>query len=626
MFLSFVFVHLRVKITQMKKVLYTLLFALAIIATGCGNRKDKIESEPHWFRHYTVYNTKEYQEHLSKVFDTIQLKTPFANYIKDYYQARAFQPIWTLNGLQEHKVDSLLDFLSKSYEHGIVPDYFHYSAIRSNIDSLKNHKVRNNKSLYDYLTNLEIEISNAYMQYARTLHFGGCDPKVVNGGKWLYQNQEPDSTFYCVMIAKSESLVKTLHELQPSKSEYKRLQREMARLYPIKDTTFKEIPQFSAKLGQQNTNLKTISQRLKITGELSASYRDTTLFTQKLLDAINLFRTNNSIPTCDSLDKETIEKLNRPISYYTGKLAANLERLRWRVIPEKDENYIAVNLPDFTLQAFLEGKMVFKTKVCCGKTQNPANIPARHHNGLVTAFKAETPLLHSEINTIYLNPEWSVPYDIIKNEYYAKLCRSNTACIRRERMYIKDVRNGRYVIPDSIDWTKVSQNNIPYRLIQSSGRHNALGQIKFSFPNSESVYLHDTNNKGAFNSRKRTFSHGCVRVQNPFELAAVIYQLNNYDSLRTEQYDILVGKEPVTEEGKKFKEKLDKQDSIRESKLTDAERPFYRKLRPTAISLKEKMPVYIEYYTCFVGENNKIHYREDMYYKDDNILTLLKYN
>lgn len=607
----------------MKRVLYTLLLVFTIIATGCGNRRDKIESEPHWFRHYTVYSTEKYQEHLSKVFDSIQQETAFDNCVKEHYQSREFLPIWTLNGLQEHKVDSLLAYLSKSYEHGINPNHFKYDSLVAQIDSIKNHKVPNDSTLFNFLATLETEITTAYMQYAKALQFGGCDPKLVNGGKWLYQHQEADSTFYSEMLANSKSLAKTLRELQPSQSDYKRMQHEMARLYPIKDTIFKEIPQFAAKLGQQNANMKAISQRLKITGELAQNYRDTTLFTQKLLDAINLFRTNNAIPTCDSLDKETIEKLNRPISYYTDKLAANLERLRWKVIPAKGENCIAVNLPDFTLQTFVEGEMVFKTKVCCGKTQNPNNIPERHRNGLVTAFKAETPLLHSEINTIVLNPEWNVPYDIIKNEYYAKLCRSNTACIKRERMLIKDIRSGKYVIPDSIDWTKVSQNNIPYRLHQTSGRHNALGRVKFSFPNSESVYLHDTNNKGAFNSRKRTFSHGCVRVQNPFELAAILYEFNEYDSLQTERYDILVGKEPVTDEGKEYKEKLDRQDSIREANLTDAERPFYRKLKPTAISLKKKMPVYIEYYTCFVGENNQIQYREDIYYKDDNILTLL---
>lgn len=606
----------------MKKTL-VLICGLLLLLTSACHRKDKVEAEPHWFRHYTVYKAEKHQQFFNENFDDFRIDSSYQASTKQYYQERDFTPIWTLNGLQEHKVDSLLAYLEQSYQHGLPASYFGYDELVLLIDSLKKHTIPNDDNLYRYLSNLEMKLTTAYLRYATALQFGATDPKVANGGKWLYQTNMPDSTFYRKALVASENFLKALQELQPKNPIYKRLQQEMLRLRPIQDTSFVEIPAIVAKVGDHNPNLKLVSRRLKITGELPAQYRDTTLFTSKLLQAINQFRSDNNIPTSDSLDQETIEKLNRPIHYYTDKLAANMERLRWQVAPQKGENHIAVNLPDFTLQTYYEGEMVFKTRICCGKTQNPKADPSRMKNGLVKAFKAETPLLHSEINTIVLNPEWSIPYDILKNEYYPKLCRSNTACVKREHLYIRDHRTGKFVVPDSIDWTKVSQDNIPYRLYQTSGRYNALGQVKFSFPNSQSVYLHDTNNKGAFKHRKRTFSHGCVRVENPFDLAAVIYELNGYDSLRTEQYGILVGQEPVTEEGEKYLEKLQERDSIREANLTDEERPFYRKLKPTAISLKNKMPVYIEYYTCFVGDDNRIQYRDDIYYKDDNILTLL---
>ncbi len=180
------------------------------------------------------------------------------------------------------------------------------------------------------------------------------------------------------------------------------------------------------------------------------------------------------------------------------------------------------------------------------------------------------------------------------------------------------------MLPDTIDWTQVSQTNIPYRLHQFHGRHNALGLIKFDFQNTDAVYLHDTNNKSAFKRRVRAISHGCIRVENPFELAQIIYDLNGFDSLQVEQYSILVGNPPTTEEEQKFLEKLQQRDSIREANLSDEERIFYRRLQPTSINLKQKIPLFIEYRTCFVGPNQEIQYREDIYYKDDNILFVLR--
>ena len=94
-----------------------------------------------------------------------------------------------------------------------------------------------------------------------------------------------------------------------------------------------------------------------------------------------------------------------------------------------------------------------RNRICCGKTQSPENVPARHKNGLIVPFKSETPLLFSKIRTVVLNPEWNIPYDIIKNEYYHKLVRSNTAVVNREHLYIRDARNNQYVVPDSINWS-----------------------------------------------------------------------------------------------------------------------------------------------------------------------------
>ena len=602
-----------------------LIFVLAsLLCCSCRQRVIPSEKPPHWFEHYTAFHKKAYQEHFSSSIDslpdTLDWRTAL---VKQYYQENTHEPYWTYRGIQEGRIDTLLHYLALSYEHGIPDTFFHLPDLTHTMELLRKHQVKNDSSLYDTLTKLEFALTKAYLSYVEALTFGATDPLIANGGKWMMTTLQSDSDFVSTTLAKMKQLPATLRECQPQDSNYLALQSEMRRLHPLTDSTWTPIEEQVVFKGEHSPTLANVCKRLQLTGELPNHVSNNTL-DDKLLSAINLFRRNNAIPESDSLDLETIRKLNRPISYYVEKIAVNLERLRWQVTPQKDKQFIAVNIPDFTMKTYVDGAMVFQTRICCGRTQNPKADPTRVKNGLVKAFKAESPLLYSEIKRIILNPEWSIPYDIIKDEYYYKLCRSNTAVVNREKLFIKDIRNGRQIIPDSINWNEVSQNNIPYRLYQSSGRHNALGQIKFDFANSQSVYLHDTNNKGAFKRRSRALSHGCIRVENPFDLANILYELNEFDSTRIEQLGILVGNKPTTEEGEKYLEELHKRDSIQESKLTDEQRLFYRKLKPTGIALKNRMPLYIEYWTCFVGDNGQIQYREDIYYKDGNISTLLR--
>ena len=598
-----------------------LLCVGILCLTCCSKLRGKVEPKPNWFKYYSAFNNNHYEEFfqqkmLEYLNDSVLSAKPYLSHI---YQ-NSPTPIWTANGYQEHKIDELMDRIAHTHDHGIPSSYFEYDTLMGLITQLHEHKIANDTNIYDVLFGLENSLTEVYAKYAKAMQYGATDPKVVNGGKWLYEMTSPDSTFYQKLADGISDVDQTLTDIQPTDPTYLRFKDELVHLYPIRDTVLKEIPVRSVKAGQNSSIIPLVCQRLRVTGELPDNYPDTTLLTKEVLDGINRFRITNNIPTGDSLGKETIEKLNRPISYYVNRLSANMERLRWKTKAVKGDNYIAVNIPDFTLQTFVDNKRVFKTKICCGKTQNPKNNPGRVRNGITYAFKAETPLLHSEIRRIVLNPEWNIPYDIVKNEYYPKLCKSNTAVINREHLYIKDTRTGKYVAPESIDWTKVNRNNIPYRLFQSSGRHNALGQVKFDFSNTESVYLHDTNNKGAFKRRVRTFSHGCVRVENPMELVNILYQFNEFDEWELERLGMLVGEKPITEKGEKYLEKMEEKEEEYYEKLSDHEKAFYRKLRPSSVMLKKRMPLFIEYYTCFIGDNDQIQYREDIYYKDDNIL------
>ncbi len=594
---------------------------LSMLATGCSKLSIK-EPKPQWFKRYAFYDNRAYEAYFRQRIAAMPDDTlPDWAWVLAHYRDKG-KPEWTAHGFQTHRIDTLLGCLARAYEHGLPADFFSDSCLTAQIGALKRYEPTDAHSLYAALFRLEMSLTEAYVRYAEALQYGAVRPDVANGGKWLYETESPDSLFVTSLMHKMNHLPVFLKELQPTDTSYMSLQDELRMLYPLKDTVLQQIPRLSLALNQKNVAVKALCGRLRLTGELP-DCGETDLLTDEVMAAVNLFRENNALPQSDTLDRETIDCLNRPISYYVEKVAVNLERLRWKTVAKKSDTFIAVNIPDFRLSAFRDGERVINARVCCGKGKNAGNDPARMRNGLVLAFKSETPLLYGEISSVVLNPEWNIPYNIVRDEYYPKLCRDNVQVIQRERLMVRDTRTGKLVAPETIDWTSVNPKNIPYRLFQQSGKFNALGRIKFDFQNGESVYLHDTNNKGAFKRRTRALSHGCVRVENPFELVELLYELNGFDSLKREQLGILVGEEPVTEAGTEYAENLHKRDSVRYARLAEQDKKFYRRLLPTRVKLDYKMPLFIEYWTCFVGENGYVQYRKDVYDKDGNILKLL---
>ena len=600
-----------------------MLFSTLLLLTAC--RSKKAEEAPHWFEKYSFFSEENYVNHFASQVDSLtDAQCDYAVQVKNFYKNRQLVPLWTENGFQQTLVDSMLTLLGRSDEHGLPPTMFGYERISQRIDSLKTYKFSDEPSLYQELSALELDLTNAYLRYTNALRFGVTDPEVVNGGKWLYKWRGVDTNAVREALQATDTLFSFIRFAQPLDSHYVALTREMARLLPLKDSVFKAIPVMQLDSGGVHKAVRLIGKRLQMTGELRKNYICKDTLDNELLKAINLFRADNAIPQSNLLDEETVKALNRPICYYTDKLRVNLERARWKVLPAKGPDCIVVNIPDFSLKAARNGSIVADMRICCGKTLKlKDSVEARTVDGIIQSYKAETPMIYGEIDQVVLNPEWFVPESITKDEYYTKLCANNTSLLKKEHFYVYNRKTGKQVVADTIDWNKINRNKIPYILIQSSGRHNSLGRIKLNFPNTEYVYLHDTPSKAAFNKRNRAVSHGCVRVENPVDLAMVVFDYNEYDEEQLEQIQIQLGEKPTTRKGKKFVEELEKAEQEYLDSIPDDEKKFYRKLRPTYVEMENKMPVYFEYYTCFLGANGRVQYRDDVYLKEQNVLIAL---
>jgi murein L,D-transpeptidase YcbB/YkuD len=258
----------------------------------------------------------------------------------------------------------------------------------------------------------------------------------------------------------------------------------------------------------------------------------------------------------------------------------NMERLRWKN-KTNDDRYVWVNIPDFRLTYFEGGKAKLNMKVCVGESKEPnyyeklqeynetGDIDDRPHNH-------ETPLLNSEIHTIVVNPIWNIPKSIAQSEIATKAAEDPYYLAN---MGIEVYKDGKKIDSDYIDWDEVSQENLALDFKQSPGDDNALGKMKFLFKNSSSVYLHDTPAKKAFNLNNRAVSHGCVRVEDPLALA-----------------------QAIAKSGDMFNRiKADFTDSTKDS---------------DSYAIKDKVPVYLDYMTCWVDESDNIQIRPDVYYLD----------
>ena len=277
-----------------------------------------------------------------------------------------------------------------------------------------------------------------------------------------------------------------------------------------------------------------------------------------LVKAIINFQQRVGLPENGQLNFKTIAELNKTVDFRIKQMLVNLERLRW--VPVEIENdYLLVNIPEYKLHVFENKKLIWETNVVVGKAAR------------------QTSIFKGNISQIILNPYWNVPTSIANNEILPKLKRNRNYLSRNN---MEAVAGGKVVNSAVVNWNKYSK--IPYEIRQKPGKDNSLGKMKFMFPNSYSIYLHDTPAKELFNNNKRDFSHGCIRVENPKKLA--IHLLKNNKNWNEINIDNVL--------------------------KTDVE---------TSIAIAPTIPVYITYFTAWVDVNGNLNFRNDIYNLDDEL-------
>lgn len=290
----------------------------------------------------------------------------------------------------------------------------------------------------------------------------------------------------------------------------------------------------------------------------------------------------------------------------------NLERMRWR-LPQKTEELVVVNIPDFTLTWFKQDDTLAHMNVCVGGKRE-----ATYTEKMKAFLKSgklddkpknhETPQLFSVFNAIQVNPIWNIPVSIAKSEIYW-MARKDPYYLSNNN--IKVYYKGKPVNdPDTIDWNKYPREKLPFSFKQGSGEGNALGKFKFVFDNSSSIYLHDTNNKYGFKLANRAISHGCVRIEQPLKFAQLMVKDKyQYDRLRMD-----VDLPPIdTTKNAVYRKKL--------AKKADTSNIF--QLKPTWYAPRKSIGVFIAYYTAW-ADNGQVKFRPDVYNYDPILWDAIK--
>ncbi len=407
--------------------------------------------------------------------------------ILQFYQNREWQPAWIEKGTFNPRARAIIDKISRADEEGLNAEEYLLP------DGSFGEKIAMSPIA---IAEAEIRLSVAMLRYVIHLQAGRIDPRKISR-LITSQPEKPDTNAALNSLALAANPVAILESFSPPHEGYRRLKRQLAELRKsgAKAEPVEPIePGKSLKLGMSGPRVGQLRKRLKIA---AADVADTIKFDDALFEAVKTYQKAADLKVDGIAGKKTIGHLNANISGDPiADIIANMERWRW--LPRDLGPYhVRVNVPEFAVRIMDKGEVRHQTRVVVGKPANP------------------TPIFSDEMEYIVVNPYWNVPYSIAKKELLPKI-RANPARFMRAKGY-QVVSRGRVISPRAVNWRGVNLKSV--RIRQKPGKRNALGQVKFMFPNKHAVYLHDTPSKSLFDKKMRAFSHGCVRVHNPMEFA-----------------------------------------------------------------------------------------------------------
>jgi len=593
-----------------------LFYTIILFLSGCNQKSPEVNlNEKLKFKeseYQLIFKNRFTDENFSAFLKDSSFQ--YLDTLKDFYSARNFQPVFIKSFEEKPFVDSLLALFGKAEEHGLIRELYHFNLIVDQFYSAINDTI-NNPDRLNQLANCELLVSDAILKYAYHMRYGVVNPtKIFLDSYYLPVVDSSKRDLFEPL--KQNNIIQYLQDIQPKSEKYKKLQIALRHFNTYKNIEWKTIPILNKKLepGDKDSSIQLIAERLITLGFLDTSkvkIIDYTFYDSLLINSVQRFQKTNGLNEDGVIGKGTVERLNITPEDYIMKIKINLERFRW-IDYSDTSRYVLVNIPDFRLYVIENKKELFNIKVCTGKKRT-ANFEKRFKVYKKTKRLRdkpddwETPCLYSEISNLILNPTWTVPPTIIREEIFAG--------IKNDSSYLQKKNFKVYKGGTEINFTEVNVNeltavNIPYNFVQDPGAGNALGKVKFMFKNPFGVYLHDTPSRAPFNNSNRAVSHGCIRVEKPIQFAEYILKDHskwNIDFLKIETGQKVDDKTKVAEYKKK----------------RSALRKYASFGKTTEITLDKKISLFVDYYTAWVDDNRDVNFRDDVYHQDKILMGYL---
>jgi murein L,D-transpeptidase YcbB/YkuD len=473
--------------------------------------------------------------------------------IHAFYSQRAFRPAWTAKTAGE-----LLRAVVDSEADGLDPSDYHLTVLRQLGAPAAGGSNASGFSVAAY----EILHTDALLRLADHLSYGKVDPTSFdphwNYGRMVEITDVPQRIENALA---SGDLHAEIEKLKPAHRMYQTLKQELARfrLAAARPDRVTIAAGKAIEPDAHDERVLPLRQRLSMSGDLAATEANTSdLYDATLQAAVRRYQERMGLAADGKLGAGTIKELNVPLEERINQLRVNLDRGRV-LLQDLPQEFVVVNIASYWIYYMRGQEVVWSARAQVGKTYR------------------QTPMFRSAINYLVFNPTWTVPPGIIRNDILPA-AKKDPASITRRNLNVLDA-SGNKIDPASVDWSKYKSGNIPYTLRQEPGPKNALGRVKFMFPNSYSVYLHDTPSSSLFESPDRAFSSGCVRVERPLELAALLLANPTAWNPDTIARTIQAG-------------------------------------RTQNVTLTSKVPVLLAYWTAWVDQEGRVNFRRDVYGQD----------
>jgi murein L,D-transpeptidase YcbB/YkuD len=483
-----------------------------------------------------------------------------------FYERRGYRPAWSDDSGPVALLDELVEAIGQADREGLRPADYHLDRLQTTLSEVRRNQENQAPLNPRRLADLDLLATDAFLILGSHYLAGRINPETIDP-EWMANRREADLADVLQKALDTDRIKGALEELLPQQPGYSRLKEALVKYRRLAaDGGWPPVPDGpKMQAGDRGSRVAVLWERLQAEGYLpDTATAGGELFDDTLLEAVRRFQARHGLDADGVVGPATLGALNVAARQRARQIEVNLERWRW--LPQDlGQQYILVNIANFELDVMEDGQPALVMKVVVGRDYR------------------RTPVFSDRMTYLVLSPYWNVPPSIAVQDKLP-LIKKDPGYLAKQNMKIFQGWGAetREIDPWSIDWSRVTANNFSYRLRQEPGPLNALGKVKFMFPNKFNVYLHDTPSRELFAKPERTYSSGCIRLEKPIELAQYLLR----DDPRWTRENILSAVERRSEQ---------------------------------TVQLSKKIPVHLLYWTAWVTDDGATHFRKDIYGRDKKV-------